>query len=212
MFTGIVQGQATLSSIKKNSTSSSFEFNFPSGSLNDITQGASISINGTCLTVTHHNLEKSSANFDAIEETLRLTNLDMLEVGDKVNFERSAKIGDEIGGHLMSGHIHSKLEVINIEQTLENCRVYLELSDSIKPYILNKGYVGLNGCSLTIAELFDTSFSVHLIPETLKVTTFGHLSIGDRVNLEIDSQTQAIVDTVVRTLSSNNLSSIKSVK
>ena len=201
MFTGIVQGQAILTHKKTNEASSSFLFSFPNDALKNISNGASIAINGTCLTVTDYNLEKNTANFDAIEETLRLTNLGSLNKGDKVNFERAAKFGDEIGGHTMSGHIYSSLKVIKIERTLENCRIYLELNDDIKPYILSKGYVGLNGCSLTIAELSDTFFSVHLIPETLNLTTFGNLSAKDLINLEIDSQTQAIVDTVKRVLS-----------
>tara|TARA_R110002072_G_scaffold172728_5_gene327069 strand:+ start:12538 stop:13155 length:618 start_codon:yes stop_codon:yes gene_type:complete len=201
MFTGIVQGQATLAYKKNNNASSSFIFNFPSNTLKQIQKGASIAINGTCLTVTDYDIEKGTANFDAIEETLRLSNLGLLAIGDPVNFERAAKFGDEIGGHVMSGHIHSCLKIRKIEKTLENCRIYFELTNEIKPYILNKGFVGLNGCSLTIAEVTETYFSIHLIPETLHLTTFGKLSEKEVVNLEIDSQTQAIVDTVKRILS-----------
>jgi riboflavin synthase len=200
MFTGIVQGQATLSNKTGDDRLTTFEFKFPDGALLNIKEGASIAINGACLTVTGFDLDEHTASFDAIEETLRLTNLSSLKVKHKVNFERAAKFGDEIGGHLMSGHIHSSVELIDIIKTPENCSLYFKLNKDIKPYILNKGFVGLNGCSLTIGEATKEHFSVHLIPETLKITTFGQLSIGDKVNLELDSQTQAIVDTVEKIL------------
>ena len=196
MFTGIVQGQAILSHKKGDDRLTTFIFKFPKGALVDIKEGASIAINGTCLTVTDFNLDKDTACFDAIKETLHLTNLGKLEAKHKVNFERAAKFGDEIGGHLMSGHIHSSVELINIIKTPENCSLYFKLNENIKPYILNKGFVGLNGCSLTVGETTKEYFNVHLIPETLKITTFGQLNIGDKVNLELDSQTQAIVNTV----------------
>lgn len=200
MFTGIVQGQATLSHKTGNNKLTTFTFKFPKGALLKIEEGASIAINGTCLTVTNFDLNVDTACFDAIEETLRLTNLGKLKTNDKVNFERAAKFGDEIGGHLMSGHIHSCVELINIVKTPENCSLYFKLEKDIQAYILNKGFVGLNGCSLTIGETTNEHFSVHLIPETLKITTFGQLKLGDRVNLELDSQTQAIVDTVEKVL------------
>lgn len=200
MFTGIVQGQAILSHKTGNNKLTTFTFKFPKGALLNIKEGASIAINGTCLTVTNFNLGEDIACFDAIEETLRLTNLGELKTKDSVNFERAAKFGDEIGGHIMSGHIHSCVELINIIKTPENCSLYFKLEKDIQPYIINKGFAGLNGCSLTIGEATNEHFSVHLIPETLKITTFGQLTIGDRVNLELDSQTQAIVDTVEKIL------------
>jgi riboflavin synthase len=201
MFTGIVQGQATLVSKTGTSNLSHFCFRFPQGSLDQISEGASIAINGTCLTVTGFDLNESTANFDAIAETLRLTNLGSLSPGDNVNYERAAKIGDEIGGHLMSGHIHSSPSITNIENTTENSTFFINIHEEIRPYILSKGFVGLNGCSLTIGEVTKEYFTVHLIPETLKITTFSTLREGDRVNLELDSQTQTIVDTVSRLLS-----------
>ena len=204
MFTGIVQGQAILSNLKGNNQLSTFTFQFPNGALKNIKAGASVAINGTCLTVISFDVDNSHASFDAIEETLRLTNLGELEIGHQVNFERAAKIGDEIGGHLMSGHIHSAAEIIKIIKTDKNCSLFFKLDKIIQPYLLNKGYVGLNGCSLTIGEVTSEYFNVHLIPETLKITTFGSLSVGQKVNLEIDSQTQAIVDTVEKILRSKN--------
>jgi len=200
MFTGIVQGQATLINKTGGQNLSTLTFRFPPASLTNIQEGASIAINGTCLTVTGFDQKQQTDKFDAIAETLKLTNLGSLTEGDSVNFERAAKIGDEIGGHLMSGHIHSSLPILNIESTDKNCTLFIKLNDEIKPYLLNKGFVGLNGCSLTIGEVTEEYFTVYLIPETLKITTFGKLSAGDNVNLELDSQTQAIVQTVERVL------------
>ncbi|MFT6030967.1 MAG: riboflavin synthase [Oleiphilaceae bacterium] len=202
MFTGIVQGQAILSNKQGNNQLSTLTFKFPTGTLKNIKEGASVAINGTCLTVISFDLDGSNASFDAIEETLRLTNLGELEIGHQVNFERAAKIGDEIGGHSMSGHIYCAAEIIKIIKTEKNCSLFFKLSKKIQPYLLNKGYVGLNGCSLTIGEVTNEYFNVYLIPETLKITTFGTLSVGQKVNLEIDSQTQAIVDTVEKILAS----------
>lgn len=200
MFTGIVQGQTTLINKTGDENLSTLTFQFPEQSLNNIREGASIAINGTCLTVTGFDLNLQTANFDAIAETLRLTNIGDLQIGDKVNFERAAKIGDEIGGHLMSGHIHSSLTILKTERTTKNCTLFLNMTHEIKPFILSKGFVGLNGCSLTIGEVTENFFTVYLIPETLKITTFGELSAGDKVNLELDSQTQTIVETVARVL------------
>ncbi len=200
MFTGIVQGIARLSNKVGSEKLTSFTFKFPSDALSGIKEGASIALNGTCLTVTGFNLAENTANFDAIEETLRLTNLGDIKLEQEVNFERAAKFGDEIGGHPMSGHIHSTVVVDNIIKTTENCSFYFKMNTTIQPYLFNKGFVGLNGCSLTIGEVTDNTFNVHLIPETLKLTTFSELVIGSKVNLELDSQTQAIVDSVERIL------------
>jgi len=200
MFTGIVQGKAEIIQVKGNDQLKTFSMEFPSKSLAGIQQGASIAINGTCLTVTEFDLTNDTASFDVMNETLKLTNLDDLTIASRVNFERAAAIGDEIGGHLMSGHIHGTTQIARIEQDSDNCTIYFNTPPSYLKYLLPKGFVGLNGCSLTLGKVEDDKFCVHLIPETLSVTTFGSLQAGDTVNLEIDSQTQSIVDTVERVL------------
>lgn len=200
MFTGIVQGKAQIVEINAHSADKFLSLNvvFPEDKLKDISTGASIAINGTCLTVVDFKLDQHLAQFDVIKETLSKTNLGELSVGDWVNFERAARFGDEIGGHVMSGHIFCTTEILNIERTPANTRIRFSLPADIKDYILEKGFVGLNGCSLTLAQVSDSDFQVHLIPETLTVTTFGEVKPGDRINLEVDAQTQAIVDTVKR--------------
>ena len=160
--------------------------------------GASVAHNGCCLTVTEAN--GRTARFDLMAETLDKTNLGRLKAGDLVNLERAARFGDEIGGHLMSGHITATTEILLIERTEHNTTMHFALPAALKPYILPKGFVGLDGCSLTIGSVGEDSFCVHLIPETLRRTLFGTRQAGDTVNLEIDPQTQAVVETVGRIL------------
>lgn len=160
--------------------------------------GASVAHNGCCLTVTE--ADGRTARFDLMAETLDKTNLGRLKAGDLVNLERAARFGDEIGGHLMSGHITATTEILRIERTEHNTTMHFALPAALKPYILPKGFVGLDGCSLTIGSVGEDSFCVHLIPETLRRTLFGTRQAGDTVNLEIDPQTQAVVDTVGRIL------------
>ena len=160
--------------------------------------GASVAHNGCCLTVTE--TDGRTARFDLMAETLDKTNLGRLKAGDLVNLERAARFGDEIGGHLMSGHITATTEILRIERTEHNTTMHFAMPAALKPYILPKGFVGLDGCSLTIGSVGEDSFCVHLIPETLRRTLFGTRQAGDTVNLEIDPQTQAVVDTVGRIL------------
>ena len=160
--------------------------------------GASVAHNGCCLTVTE--TDGRTARFDLMAETLDKTNLGCLKAGDLVNLERAARFGDEIGGHLMSGHITATTEILRIERTEHNTTMHFALPAALKPYILPKGFVGLDGCSLTIGSVGEDSFCVHLIPETLRRTLFGTRQAGDTVNVEIDPQTQAVVDTVGRIL------------
>jgi riboflavin synthase len=168
---------------------------FPPGSVDNVKLGASVAVNGVCLTVTE--IHKDMLHFDIMMETLRATNLGELGAGSVVNFERAAKLGDEIGGHNVSGHVHTTATISRIEQLPNNRRITMTLSDPawIK-YILPKGYIAVDGTSLTVGEVGPDSFSVYLIPETLRVTVFGIKSEGDTVNIEVETQTQAIVDTV----------------
>ncbi|MDC0662114.1 riboflavin synthase subunit alpha [Marinobacter sp. SS21] len=196
MFTGIVQGIATIAHIDTQPGLQTFGIRFPRAHLDNVTIGASVAINGTCLTVTSQ--QGDCLTFDAMQETLRLTTLGELKPGDEVNFERAARIGDEIGGHLLSGHIHTTAHCQAIERPENNCILQFELDDEWLRYVFPKGFIAINGASLTVGEVTSNRFNVHLIPETLRATTFSDIQIGDRVNIEIDSQTQTIVDTLAR--------------
>ncbi|AJZ89204.1 riboflavin synthase subunit alpha [Klebsiella michiganensis] len=201
MFTGIVQGTATLVSIDEKPNFRTHVIDMPTEMLPDLETGASVAHNGCCLTVTA--IDGNRVSFDLMKETLRITNLGELNVGDSVNVERAAKFNDEIGGHLMSGHIMTTAEISKILTSENNRQIWFKIQDkTLMKYILYKGYVGIDGISLTVGEVTATRFCVHLIPETLERTTLGAKKLGQRVNIEIDPQTQAIVDTVERVLAS----------
>ena len=159
-----------------------------------VQMGASVAINGTCLTVT--SIDGDAIEFDVIGETLRRTNLGALKPGVKCNYERSTRVGDEIGGHTVSGHVQTTAEVARTENN-ERWQFRLREARWAK-YVLAKGFVAVNGCSLTVGEVGDDWFSVYLIPETIRVTTFADLGVGGTVNVEVEAQTVAIVDTVER--------------
>lgn len=196
MFTGIVQGIADVEEITTATGLSTFAITLPGNCADDVSIGASVAINGTCLTVTRQT--GHTLYFDAMQETLNLTTLGDLMSGHKVNFERAARIGDEIGGHLLSGHIHTAARVVEIIRPENNVTLWFEVPNQWAHYIFPKGYIAINGASLTIGEVEGNRFNVHLIPETLRATTFGTIQEGMRVNIEVDSQTQTIVDTLAR--------------
>ncbi len=199
MFTGIVQGTAELLSVEEKDSFRTHIIRMPEALLTGLELGASVAHNGCCLTVTA--IDGDRVSFDLIHETLRITNLGMLKPGDKINVERAARFSDEIGGHVMSGHIMTKAEVSMITHSENNRTIWLTPHEEIlMKYILHKGFVGVEGVSLTTGDVESDKFSVHLIPETLERTTLGAKRLGDYVNLEIDYQTQAIVDTVERVL------------
>ena len=199
MFTGIVQGTAPLVAIDEKPNFRTHVIEMPAELLPGLELGASVAHNGCCLTVTA--VEGNRVSFDLIKETLRLTNLGDLALGDIVNIERAAKFNDEIGGHLMSGHIICTAEVAKIYTSENNRQVWLRMPNAeLMKYVLHKGFIGIDGISLTIGEVVNNRFCVHLIPETLDRTTLGKKRLGDKVNIEIDPQTQAVVDTVERVL------------
>ncbi|WP_349950137.1 riboflavin synthase subunit alpha [Klebsiella michiganensis] len=199
MFTGIVQGTAKVVAIDEKPNFRTHVVELPEHMLAGLETGASVAHNGCCLTVTY--IDGARVSFGLMKETLRITNLGEVGEGDSVNVERAAKFSDEIGGHLMSGHIMTTAEVVKILTSENNRQIWFKVQDpTLMKYILYKGYIGVDGISLTVGEVTPTRFCVHLIPETLQRTTLGVKKLGDRVNIEIDPQTQAVIDTVERVL------------
>jgi len=200
MFTGIVQACVPVSFVETKPGLVSFSIELPN--CEGLQDGASIAVDGVCLTVV--DISGNVVRFDAMEETLNKSTIGMLSVGSRANIERSAKVGDEIGGHLVSGHVTGTAKIIAIDNPENNHVVTFHVAAEIMSYIFEKGFVALDGCSLTIVDADKTTntFTVWLIPETLDVTTFGFKKVGDSVNIEIDSRTQIIVDTVNNYLSS----------
>ena len=204
MFTGIVQGTAPIYSITEKANFRTQVVKLLPEMRKDLEIGASVANNGVCLTVTEVNGDLVS--FDLMQETLRITNLGLLKVGDNVNIERAMQMGTEIGGHLLSGHVYCTANISNIIASENNRQIWFELpSADVMKYILTKGFVAVDGISLTIGEVKDTQFCVNLIPETLQRTLMGQRKVGEIVNIEIDPQTQAIVDTVENYLKARNL-------
>ena len=198
VFTGIVQEKARLLRVKKLKDFSSIEIESSLDFMRGIKIGASVSIDGVCLTVT--SINEKSLTFDIIVETLKVTNLSNLEKSDLVNLERAARFGDEIGGHIISGHVSGTVKISKIEKTTNNHILSFKTSNDLIKYIFPKGYVSLNGISLTIGEVnkIDNTFTVYLIPETLRITTMQDKKIGDMINLEIETQTKNMVDLITK--------------
>ncbi|TIC86973.1 riboflavin synthase subunit alpha [Crenobacter intestini] len=198
MFTGIVQGMAELVAVAEKENFRTHKVRLPEALLPGLQLGASVAHNGVCLTVT--GIEGDVVAFDLMQETLRATNLGALKVGDRVNVERAARFGDEIGGHAMSGHVLCTAPIVSVIDTPNNRTVRFALPEPVRKYVFDKGYIGIDGVSLTVGDVKNGEFSVFLIPETLARTKLGGCAVGDIVNIEVDPQTQAIVDTVERVL------------
>lgn len=204
MFTGIVQGIAPIHSVIEKTNFKTHVIKMPQELLTDLEIGASVAHNGVCLTVTK--IDKDLVSFDLMTETLRVTNLGSLREGDYVNIERAMRMGTEIGGHILSGHIYCTAKVAQIIPSENNLQIRFELPQTdVMKYILHKGFIAVDGISLTVGEVKGRQFSVNLIPETLQRTLIGQRRVGDLVNIEIDPQTQAVVDAVERYLAARNV-------
>ena len=150
--------------------------------------GASIACSGTCLTVVERGMRGNRAFFavDAAAETLRLTTAGGWQPGRRLNLERALRLGDELGGHMVSGHVDGLAELIARDDFLDSSGLTFRVPAELARFIAPKGSVALDGISLTVNEVEGDTFTVLLIPHTLKVTTFGALAVGAQVNLEVD--------------------------
>ena len=193
MFTGIIQGTGCIQSVSGDSIVT-IDVQIPSTDGLEI--GASVSIDGVCLTATS---VSDTVTFDVIPETLDRTTLGSLSSGSNVNVERALKFGDELGGHLLSGHIMGTAEIVAVE----NQDYTIQCPPEMAEYIQEKGYIAVDGISLTVGKTSGKGgFDVHIIPETLRLTTLGSKGVGDQVNIEIDAMTQAVVETTKRLMES----------
>ena len=195
MFTGIVQGVCRVVAIEREAGIATLRIDLGDHAAG-LQSGASVAVNGTCLTAVA--IDGGEVRFELVKETCELTNLGGLRAGSLVNVERSFRVGDEVGGHILSGHTAALALVVDVAEGPGHRRVAVEAPARWMPYLMPKGFVALNGASLTIQDLdrAQNTFAVSLIPETLARTTFGDVAVGDSLNLEVDAQTQAVVDTV----------------
>lgn len=204
MFTGIVQGIAKVAALTDRPGLRSFTLDFPAGFGAGLAIGASVAVDGVCLTVTALRGE-GAADFDVMQQSLALTTLATLAPGSRINVERAAKDGAEIGGHPLSGHVDFQARVAAIRRPENNHVLRIEVPAPWMRYVFAKGYIAVNGASLTVAEAERAadgsgSFEVWLIPETLRMTTFADKPVGAALNIEIERSTQVFVDAVRHSL------------
>ena len=183
MFTGIVEEIGTITEVHPQSSSVTVKITAETV-LEDAKIGDSIAVDGPCLTV--RDLEQRAFVVDISEETLRRTTLRSCKVGTRVNLERSLRLGDRIGGHLVLGHVDEIATITEWRNEGTSSIMQVTVSSKVKPYIAYKGSIAVDGVSLTIADVSDNKFEVALIPHTLQVTTLGDKRNGDSVNIEVD--------------------------
>ena len=196
MFTGIVEELGTVRRVIPVATGARLQIEAKTV-LEEAHIGDSISVNGCCLTVV--TLDEGYYQVDVVEETLRMTCLGSLRVGDRVNLERSVRLADRLGGHLVQGHVDGVGTLAAREPAADgSLLVRIDAPASVLRYVVYKGSIAVDGISLTITALNDTSFSIALIPHTQDVTTLGFRRIGDQVNLEVDLIAKYVEKLLVR--------------
>ncbi len=185
MFTGIVEGMGRVKSISKSKRGADTIMRVSLGRLGkSLRRGDSVCINGACLTVTK--LSKGEAEFEMVAETIRRTNLGGVKPGDKVNIERSMKVGDRLEGHFVLGHVDGMGTIEDVQKLPSETKIWIKLDKELTGSPVSKGSIAVDGVSLTIVDVEDDRVSVSLIPHTLSVTTLGLRRKGDRVNIETD--------------------------
>lgn len=156
----------------------------PGAIADGVALGDSVAVNGVCLTVVA--FDARTMRFDVVPETVARTGFDALRAGDRLNVELSLRMGDRLGGHLVYGHVDANAAILGKEPEGQGFRLHVELPPALAPFIVEKGYVAVDGVSLTVASVRDGSFTIALIPETARRTTLGTKAAADRVNLEVD--------------------------
>jgi riboflavin synthase len=186
VFTGIIEGQGIVKKFDiKTQNRSAAKMGIDLGNLAKGLQiGDSVAINGVCLTATH--ISKKHAEFEMIDETLKKTNLGMIKSGDKVNIERSLKVGERMEGHFVLGHIDGTGKIIKIEKLSKEIKFWIELPKDLARFVVKKGSITVDGISLTLVDVLKNKISICIIPHTMKITNLGSKKIGDKVNIETD--------------------------
>lgn len=205
MYSGITQGLYEIVSLTQNPGLITYSVNLSADLCKDLKPGDSVSVDGVCQTLV--NLEGTQASFQAIQETLDKTTLNELRLGSYVSIERSLRWGDEMGGHEVSGHVFGTAVIQQKTVAHDNVTLVIQCDPSWMKYILSKGFIAVDGSSLTVGKTDQEQglFYLHLIPETLRLTHFATKEVNDRVNIEFDHKTKTIVDTVERILATKTL-------
>ncbi|WP_316014723.1 riboflavin synthase [Roseobacter sp. HKCCA0434] len=187
MFTGIITDIGTVKQVdRRGDLHVRIETSYPA---DGIALGASIACDGCCLTVTDRGVDAGQDWFDVTisAESVDKTTAGTWQPGRRLNLERALKVGDELGGHIVSGHVDGLAEIIAMEDEGESTRVTLRAPDALARFIAPKGSVALNGTSLTVNDVDGAEFGINFIPHTKQETTWGDVAVGDRINLEIDT-------------------------
>jgi riboflavin synthase len=186
VFTGIIEGQGLVKKFDiKTKNRSAAKMKVDLGNLaKRLRIGDSVAINGVCLTATH--ISKNHAEFEMIGETLKKTNLGTIKPGDKVNIERSLKVGQRMEGHFVLGHVDGTGKIVKIEKLSKEIKIWIELPKDLIRFVVKKGSLTIDGISLTLVDVIKNKISICIIPHTMKITNLGSKKIGDKVNIETD--------------------------
>ncbi len=182
MFTGLIEATGRVASVARTSTGARLSIECPFAS--ELESGDSVSVNGVCLTVTEAGGDRFSA--DVVAETLRVSTLSAARAGDRVNLERALRLGDRLGGHLVTGHVDAVAVVESCRRLGAGAELTLAVPEPLLPQIVGKGSIAVDGASLTVADVTGITVTISLIPETLAATRAGDYSAGMRVNIETD--------------------------
>ena len=186
MFTGIIQGVGKIEKISQNTKNrSAFQMTVDLGKhAKGLKVGQSVALNGVCLSATK--ISKNKCDFEMIDETIKQTDLGNLVSGDKVNIERSLKIGDRMEGHFVLGHVDGVGIIKKIEKKPKEIKVWFEVPKKLVKFVVKKGSIAIDGISLTVVDVTKNNASVCLIPHTIKITNFQSKRVGDKINIETD--------------------------
>ncbi|MEJ2129470.1 MAG: riboflavin synthase [Woeseiaceae bacterium] len=184
MFTGIIQAKGSITSLERRGGDVCLSISSDGLPFSSYDVGESIAVNGVCLTAVA--LRDNGFDTDVSVETLNVTSLGSLGVGDSVNLEPSLALGDRLGGHLVSGHVDCLGTITSLEDDARSLRVVIEIPPEFAPYVAKKGSVTVDGVSLTVNDVRGAAFDVNIIPHTAEVTIIGDYSVGTKVNVEVD--------------------------
>ena len=186
MFTGIIEGLGNIVRFDKKTTNrSAAKMKIKLGKIaKGLKIGDSVAINGVCLTAV--NISKDVAEFEMVGETIKKTNLGSLKSGNKVNIERSLKVGERLEGHFVLGHVDGVGIISKMEKQPNQIKIWTKVTKELSKYIIKKGSVTVDGISLTVVDVLKDQFSVSIIPHTMKITNLSYKKVGDKVNIETD--------------------------
>ena len=184
MFTGLIETTAEISGRDISGNAGKLRLR-PKKNFENLVRGESIAVNGACLTLESWSSD-GTLEFHTLEETLKRSNLGTIKIGGQVNLERALQVGDRLGGHIVTGHIDSTAEFLGMRKQGDDIEYRVALPEELKPYMASKGSIALDGVSLTLVNIGEDSFSVHLIPVTLEETALGQRQVGELINLEAD--------------------------